>query len=148
MQRHREASLYAETFPPLFFQHVYRQISTVMAPWMLSNLGVRCSSEYSSTQQRGATQCNATSVGNHPIETIIDVARNAFTLRPIFTPKEIRSRLCKILQRRPQTITVPTCPEFQRMLEKDWHPLSQLEGDNKTAMKSRLATPPISKHVR
>ena len=93
-----------------------------------------------------ARQCK--SVGNQLLETIIDVARNASTLHAVFAPREIRARLSKILQRRSRTIIVPTCPEYQRMLEKSWPPLSQPERDIHTAMKSRLATPLERKLVR
>ena len=75
-------------------------------------LGVRFSSEYYSTHQRGAMQCNATSVGSQPLETIIYVDRNASTLRPMFAPREIRAWLCKILPCRSRTTTMPTFPEF------------------------------------
>ena len=70
----------------------------------------------SSVVQSKAMQCK--SVGNQLLETIIDVARNASTLRPIFAPREIRARLCKILQRCSRTTTMPTCRDYQHMLEK------------------------------
>ena len=91
-----------------------------MAPWMFLNLvsDARVNTLAPSNMVQSKAMPGK-SVGNQPFETIIDVARNASTLRLIFTPREIRARLCKILQRRPQNITVPTCPEFQRMLEKD-----------------------------
>ena len=104
----------------LFFFSTYTERSTQSwrrgcSPNVVSAARVN-TLEHSNLVQRKAMQCK--SVGNQPLETVIDVARNASTLRAVFAPREIRARLCKILQRRSRTTIVQTCPEYQRMLEK------------------------------
>ena len=105
----------------LFFSNTYTNRSP--PSWLRGRFpGVRVAAarviRYSTAAWCIARQCIATSVGNQPLETIIDVARNVSTLHAVFAPREIRARLCKILQCRLRTTTVATCSGCHLKLDK------------------------------